>query len=165
MKYKNIPYEKKIHFSQNDAFNYRIKKIKELILKFKNDPNIIIYARKIVGKLNPERENYDYVLSKKLYEYLKKNIPFRKDINNTELIQYPEFVIKYGGDCDCLVVLAGSCLESLGIDCKLAVSKQNNNQYDHIFLIISSINKIFDLTTPFPYDMEIIGLYKGIKVL
>lgn len=160
-----IPSFIKTHYSELSAFNYRVKKIRELIDQFKVDPNLIIFTKRILGKLDPPRERYDYQCSERIFLYLKTYVPFRKDVVSVETIQYPQITLKYGGDCDDFCVTGGSMLESVGIETKLAVSKQYSNDYDHIFIFIPSIQQVFDVTAPIPYNVVNVSYYKDVKLL
>lgn len=143
----NLPVLQYYHKNENQAFSDRIKIIYELIDKFKKDSKIIILARQIVGGINPARELLDLVCAKKVWDYVYQHVPFRRDVNGVETIQYPDITLRYGGDCDDYCVLNGSLLESLGIPVMLAVSQQNNNFFDHIFVVLPSLGEmIFDTT-------------------
>ena len=160
-----IPSYEMTHRSENVAFNDRVKIINEIIEESKSNPELILRTKGIISGLDPPREQYDFTISEAIHTYLKRNVPFRKDVFGVETIQYPLQTLQYGGDCDCMTVLAGSQLQAVGIETKLAVSKQDSNFFDHIFLYLPSIDHIFDLTIPIPYNLVTKEHYPGIKIL
>ncbi len=152
------------HATQEEAFNFRIAKIRELINTYSECLDIRYVTLEVIKEIgDPPRQRYDFEASKSLFAWIKARIPFRKDICGVETIQIPMYTLYYGGDCDCMVVYAGSSLMSVGVAVKLAVSKQTGNDFDHIFLYIPGANSFFDPTAPvFPMPPQ---AYRGLKIL
>jgi len=148
------------HTNEDTAFEFRIKLISDVIKLKKNE----CFWRQLVLSIlkalphNLPRQYYDYETAKLIYNWIRARVPFRKDSFQVETIQYPEITLEYGGDCDCQVVLACVCLLNGGVPCTLVVSKQDSRHFDHIAIYLPSINKVFDLTYPGGFPMELYQL-------
>lgn len=162
---ETVPYEIIQHSSETEAFSYRIGKIRELIDRFKRDPKFITLGKEILAGLNPSRVDLDYRVVLRIWQFMRSNVLFRRDVNGIETLQWPEYTLEHGGDCDCQIILAGTLMESQGVAVKQAVSMQkSSNEYDHIFLIIPAVrNLIFDPTNSV-FDPNS-GEYNNIEVV
>lgn len=149
------------HGDDADAFQFRIELIARVIREKKNEcfwRELVLRILKALPR-NLPREYYDYESAKLLYYWIRERVPFRKDSYDVETIQWPEITLEYGGDCDCLVVLGAVMLLNAGIEAKLMVSKQlSQNKFDHIAIYIPSLNKVFDLTYPGGFPMDLFRL-------
>lgn len=150
MTLQSVPYEIIEHSSEEAAFQFRIHKIRELIDRFKRDPKFITLGKQILEGLNPSRVELDYRVTVRIWQFMRAKVLFRRDVSGVETLQWPEYTLQYGGDCDCQIILAGTLLESQGVAVKQAVSQQRSTtEYDHIFLIVPAAgNLIFDPTNP-----------------
>lgn len=111
-----------------------------------DNAQIIQFGRNLVESLsyslNPNRANLVYAkiifdeLSKRGIHYLSDpNIPFYQD----DRVQYANETLKLGsGDCDDLVVLYASLLESLGINTAFVQVKDPEKEQAHIYIIFDT---------------------------
>ena len=135
----NIPYR--------NIMEKRIRILENLKKEFRVCPKYRKIAIQMLGEMDPPRQYYDYMAALRIYRAMQ-GIPFRKDIHEVETIQYPDITLEHGGDCDCLVLAASVLLESVGVETRWFVSKQNDSDYDHIALYLPTIGAVFDLTVP-----------------
>lgn len=164
--FQSVPQTLTKHRNEAEAFQFRVKLIRKLIEVSKRKAEWHILSSQLLEGLNPERAQLDYQVSERLYEFITTNVPYRRDIVDVETIQLPEITVNLGGDCDDYVVLAGTLLESAGVQVQIAVSQQmGDGSYDHIFLYLPSIQVVFD---PTAYPQQFPGItanYNNMKVV
>lgn len=116
---------------------------------------------------DPDRHNYNLFVSSVIYDKLK-HIPFRHDTVDMEVLQYPEYTLRYGGDCDDLSLAYSIYLRTAGVVSYWIISKiKHSTQYNHIAVFVPNIG-VADLTVPkhmkkFPLPVKIYQDYKLIK--
>lgn len=77
----------------------------------------------------------DFERAKKIFFYLKNHVKYVKDILDIETIQTPIQTLYIGaGDCDDMVLLLGSMLESIGIPVVMVVADYTGRGFSHIYL-------------------------------
>jgi hypothetical protein len=111
-----------------------------------DNPKILLYTRRLIegvaDSLNPAGKNF--LAAKTIFNDLRKrgiryqsdpNIPFYQD----DRVQFANETLDIGsGDCDDLVVLYGSLLESLGINTAFIQVKDPEKSLAHLFLIFDT---------------------------
>lgn len=107
--------------------------INNIIEEQKIKPEIRAKALKLIQGI-PEDDQMGEI--KRLFEYVRKNIRFTRDVQGIETLQYPENTMKWGGgDCDCKVILLGSLLSAIGHKIRYSIYKITNPvKFDHINL-------------------------------
>lgn len=93
-----------------------------------------------------------------------KNIPFRKDMPGIETIQYPDYTLKYGGDCDDLSLAYAVLMWCGGIDTKWIISSMSGTHFDHIAVYVPKMG-VADLTTPWKTFPLPLNLYQNYRIL
>jgi len=127
-----------------NAWNGEINSLKYFLTP--DDEKIMNTSREVLEK-NPiaaESNNKNFEIAKTLFNNLKEkrlnylsdpNIPFYKD----DYVQYaPETLEKTTGDCDDLVILYASLLESVGIKTAFVEVKDPEKEIAHLYLIFDS---------------------------
>jgi hypothetical protein len=111
-----------------------------------DDQKILNLSRKIAGKLDKTEPNKprNLLLAEAIFEELKNmniryqsdpNIPFYKD----DRVQFASETIELqSGDCDDLVVLFSSMLESLGINTAFVREKNTEEKTAHLYLLLDT---------------------------
>lgn len=97
-----------------------------------------------------------------MFEYVSKNIEYKKDPELTELVMRPKYTIKRkAGDCDDKTILFLSWLKINDFPMGYSIVSDNDNKpYHHIFPFTynKQTNKIVDLDAT--YDRNKIGVSK-----
>jgi hypothetical protein len=106
-----------------------------LVTQSKRDQRIRKLAIQIVGQC-PQK---DYrCFAEACYQYATTQIKYVFDPNGVELLQSAWKTVEAGGaDCDCIVILLASLLESLGLACEFVTIKADTNrpnEYSHVYL-------------------------------
>jgi len=127
-----------------NAWNGEINSLKYFLTP--DDEKIMNTSREILEK-NPvagNSKNKNFEIAKTIFNELKEkrlnylsdpNIPFYKD----DYVQYaPETLEKSTGDCDDLVILYASLLESVGIKTAFVEVKDPDKEIAHLYLIFDS---------------------------
>lgn len=97
---------------------------------------------------HPDLRNYDNI-AEAVYNWIVKNIRYVRDQNGIERLQTPDATLQLGtGDCDDMVILAGSLLESIGVPTRIQIIGERRGKYSHIYLDYDSKGewKSFDTT-------------------
>jgi hypothetical protein len=97
-------------------------------------------VRELAGKIIREHcSNKDFLCyAKSIFEYCRDQIYYVFDPQGVELVEKPWKVLESGiADCDSIVPLLASMLESIGLQCRYVTIKadvQRPNDYSHVFL-------------------------------
>lgn len=96
-------------------------------------------ALSIVANLPPKCWSCE---AKAIHEYVLDHVRYVRDIDGIETIAIPEKTLEYGqGDCDDLVVLAATLLQTIGHPVRFAAVGFNNRPYSHVLLETQIGNK------------------------
>ena len=94
-------------------------------------------TRKIVKNSrtgHPDMRNFD-ALAKAIHDWIVRNIVYTRDNHGIERLQTPDATILLkSGDCDDMVTLGGSLLESLGVPTRIKLIGQQVGSFTHIYL-------------------------------
>jgi hypothetical protein len=109
-------------------------------------PEIIDFTRRIIWEKKDVIDNADpmlrkFIQAKVLIEELSKNITYVSDPSSSlDWVQYPDETLKlHGGDCDDLVVLLASVLESIGIDVAFVdVKEMRGSGESHVYILFDT---------------------------
>jgi len=105
----------------------------ELINNYKKNLDVRKKAIEIVGNSRSIKDQ-----AEKIFNWIKKNINYVRDIYFVETLQTPVQTMKIkAGDCDDFSILAGSLLESIGIPVDIVVAGYGKKpDFRHVFLNI-----------------------------
>lgn len=140
-----------IYRYKNKDINFVIKKIIELIEKYKSN----FFIRELAIRLTKDKKKIVDKINA-IWNFLKSKVKYVKDIYNVETLQSPLITLYWGaGDCDDLAIIGACFLNAIGIKIALVlVSTDPLKLYNHIYLycILKDIMKkpkrviVFDLT-------------------
>lgn len=83
---------------------------------------------------HPDRRNFDQIASA-IYNFIIRTIHYVRDQHGIERLQTPDATLKLRtGDCDDMVILGGSLLESLGVPTRLKLVGERKGAFSHIYL-------------------------------
>ena len=145
-----------------------IKLLKAIVNDAKLNPKFRKLATHIINSYPCQSHNYD-CYAKAIYDWVKKNIKYIKDITGYETIQSPEKTLEIGGgDCDDHAVLVATLLESIGMKTAFKVVGWNGD-YRHVYVIATTPqgkrwvidttvkNGFYPLKKDRSYEMEILS--------
>ena len=127
--------------------------IKKLVNDFKKNPTIRNLSVRIVSKV----ASNDYIgEAKALYEWVRDNIRYVRDIRGVETLQWPTVTLPStysdlgigAGDCDDHVILLASMLLSLGMKdvyMRIVTFRPTCKEWRHIYLVIKQNGKEYPL--------------------
>lgn len=118
---------------------YTVRKIKEMIKKYKTTPAI----RVLIGKILVGIDGRDFKsVVDKITKFVKSKVRYQKDINEVETLQSPLRTIQLGfGDCDDFAILLATLFEAAGYSVKLVlVSNRLDKVFNHIFVRVNGID-------------------------
>jgi len=125
---KQIPYG-------NAGIMVSAKEMVNMVKMFrKNQDRVRFLAEDIVkGCANKDY----YCEARKLYDWIKSNIAFRRDINHVEMLRSPIVTLdRRAGDCDCHTILYGSLAQSIGLPTRIVLVATRRNKpknFNHVF--------------------------------
>lgn len=100
--------------------------------KGKRNPLIRFTAAELVQQI-PERNWFGEINT--IFEFVRDNIRYTLDIDDTETIQQPQFTLQNGyGDCDDQCILLASLLCAVGHPCRFCAIGYTLNEYCHVFV-------------------------------
>lgn len=110
----------------------RISYLNAEIYEGKQDPLIRQLTAKVLQNV-PERDWDAEVVA--IFDFVRGNVRYTRDIDNIELFQKPVRTLQVGiGDCDDLTILLASMLQSVGYPCLLEVVGVSGDVFEHIYL-------------------------------
>lgn len=123
-----------------------LKIMRRLVRSGKKDLPIRQAALSVVGGLD-SKDWYREALS--VWNFVKENIRYVRDINGVETIQTPDKTLEFGqGDCDDQAVLIASLLEAIGHPTRfVAIGLTPANNYQHVYTETKIGNKWIPLET------------------
>ena len=148
----------------------------KLIKNFKDDPNIILFSRRITSELYSYRKGKEYRLYSELsecfalYYFVYSKVRYVRDPYKKEIIFTPLLLLqqleKYGkafGDCDDQTALLGALLASLGyaVRCQLVGIERFSHIYPEVF--IPSLSRWF-VVDPIAKDSEVRDFLERIRL-
>lgn len=99
--------------------------------------------------------NFQNITLRGMYDIVKA-IPYVKDPDNVEVIKRPKYTFRYGGDCDCKVVIqlchANLIFPDLQEFDGYGFALVGQRYYDHIFFILRQGKKIIDADATYPHN-------------
>lgn len=111
-----------------------LRVMRAMIDQYKVDPRIREAAMS-VAFLTPAHDEIAEIEA--IYSMVRDNVRYTKDIVGVETLATPDktLALRYG-DCDDMVVLLGSLLESVGYPTKMVVEAYDaNGGYEHVYLL------------------------------
>jgi hypothetical protein len=137
-------YSTQIVIHSRNAWNGDMDKLVYFVTP--GDDQIFTMNRTIVGELeiDPEQEVESVVKAHTIFNTLKdRGIRYHRDPNiafyRDDRVQFAVETLRLGnGDCDDLVVLYSSCLESLGIRTAFVEVKDPNEEIAHLYLLFDT---------------------------
>lgn len=113
----------------------RIDIIFDAIDEGKRDPVI----RQLLGNILRDVEEKDYegeLLA--IFQWVRENIRYTRDPHNLELFQRARRIVELGlADCDCLSILLGSMVQSIGYPLRLRVIGVSSPEPEHIYPMVA----------------------------
>jgi hypothetical protein len=83
---------------------------------------------------HPDMRNYD-AIAQAIHDFIVSEVTYVRDQNGIERLQTPDATLELGsGDCDDMVILGGSLLESVGVPTRIKLIGQKRGSFNHIFL-------------------------------
>jgi transglutaminase-like putative cysteine protease len=134
MPYQNVTVVTKTIPMGNSGIYVSAGELVKIVKQFRKDPNIRFFAEDIVK----DCPNKDYLCeAKKIFNWIKNNIAFRRDIYRVELLRSPLVTLsRKNGDCDDHTILLNSMLQSLGHPTRIvlvATRKLMPQNFNHVF--------------------------------
>lgn len=91
---------------------------------------------------------------KRLFDFVKNNIRYVRDIRNIETLHTPEKILEFkSGDCDDKSVLLASMLESIGHKTRFVACGKEPGVYEHVYVEVWFNNQWLPLETTEPVNM------------
>lgn len=113
----------------------RIDIILEAIDEGKRDPVV----RQVLGDILKDIDEKDYegeLLA--IFQWVRENIRYTRDPHNVELFQRARRIMELGlADCDCLSILLGSMVQSIGYPLRLRVIGVSSPEPEHIYPMVA----------------------------
>jgi hypothetical protein len=122
------------------SLDQRVKYIRQMIQKGRNDPRIRALSVKIVSKKCGKKhciDEKDYVSEvKAIFDWVRKNVRYVRDSYDRDTFQHPVRTIQFGGgDCDDYSIVLASMLQAIGYPVRLRVIKTHAAQdWNHIYI-------------------------------
>ena len=125
---KQIPYG-------NAGIMVSAKEMVKMIKMFrKNQDRVRFTAEDIVRHC---RDKDYFCEARKIYNWIKSNIAFRRDVNHVEMLRSPIVTLdRRAGDCDCHTILYSSLAQSIGLPTRVvlvATRKNKPKNFNHVF--------------------------------
>ncbi len=107
--------------------------MRQLINAYKTDVELRSTAANLVF-LTPEKNDYAEVEA--IFNFVRDNIRYLKDVHNVETLTTPDRTLQLGyGDCDDQVVLLGAMLESIGYPTRIVLTGYGDpGIFEHVYL-------------------------------
>jgi hypothetical protein len=126
-----------------------IRHIKKIIEHDSVQPKVRMFASELIGDI----DGRDFQsIAKRIFDFTRENIVYRRDPHHTELLMDLENSLRQGlGDCDDMVIAAGTLLNTLGVPIRLIIAAYNltgDPIYQHIYLeyLVHGQWLVFDAT-------------------
>lgn len=116
---------------KSSSLDDRIDIILDAVDDGKRDPVI----RQLVGQIlqGIDEKDYEGELTA-IFNWVRKNIRYTRDPHNVELFQRAKRIVEMGiADCDCLSILIGSMIQSVGYPLRLRVIGVSSTEPEHIY--------------------------------
>lgn len=113
--------------------NTTLKLMSSLVKQFKRDPMIRDTALSLVAGLRPRDWTGE---ARRLYEYVRDNIRYTRDVSRVETLQTPPVTMDVeAGDCDDKSTLLAALLESVGHPTRfVATGYREPQSYSHVYV-------------------------------
>lgn len=129
-------------YNVSGSINQRIKHIKDLIKKGRQNPKIREYTVKLLARkcgkewCVPEKDWRSEV--EVIFNHVREKVRYTKDVADLDTFQAPNRTLEWGGgDCDCYTILLGSMLQSVGYPVIVRIIQTKNaDSWSHIFLFV-----------------------------
>jgi len=110
-----------------------VKWIRDYISQGKNDVALRNLVLDIVSGCGSRDTSCEI---KKIHDWIRKNIKFRRDPVDRELLQWASVTVELqAGDCDDFTILESSMLQTIGIPTRIVLLSGRQDQvWEHIFL-------------------------------
>lgn len=142
-----------------NGIKFTLKEMRRLVDAGKENPVIRQAALYLVRDLRQKDYNSEI---ERLFNYVKNNIRYVRDIHGVELLHTPENLLKIKqGDCDDKSVLIASLLESIGHKTRFKVIGQKQNSFSHVYVEVFNKGKWIALETT--EDFRLGEAYRDIK--
>lgn len=106
--------------------------MRELVEQWKKSPLIRQAALGVIF-MTPAQEDCAEVIA--LFEFVRDNIRYTKDINNVETLATPDKTLAMRiGDCDDQSVLLAALLESVGYPTRFIIESYDGEAWSHVYL-------------------------------
>ncbi|MFH1689726.1 MAG: transglutaminase domain-containing protein [Candidatus Eisenbacteria bacterium] len=120
----------------------RVSHIRKVMLDGRADPEVRILTGKLLSKkcgkkwCIEERDSWGEV--KAIFKLVKENVRYTSDPVDIDLFQHPMRILESGaGDCDCMTIILGSMLMSVGYSVKMRVIRgRGARDWNHIYLLV-----------------------------
>ena len=117
------------------------------------------YVRRWAEEMVSGAERDEYSKVQAIYDFLTDHVQYLRDMEGIEMLKKPEISLKEIEegyipqlDCDCMSLLAGSLIRSIGLPVALrAIAPHEKNKYSHVYDMIKIKDHgwiAFDLTKP-----------------
>lgn len=111
----------------------------DFVQRGQRKPEVVSAARQIVRNCPPKQY---YCEAEAIFRWVKDNIRYTRDPQNTEWLQEPDVTLREGfGDCDCLAVLIASLAAAIGMQVGFETIKADPrfpDDYSHVYPIMKT---------------------------
>lgn len=132
--------------------NTTLRLMSGLVKKFKRDPLMRDTAISLIAGLRPRDWSGQ---TKRLYEYVRDQITYVRDVRGVETLQTPPVTMELeAGDCDDKSVLLATLLESIGHPTRfVATGYQQPDTFSHVYVesLVGARWIPLDATMPRPF--------------
>jgi transglutaminase-like putative cysteine protease len=148
---QNLTYTRRPMPSDVRGVVHTLRLMRSIVHEYKAHPAIRQAAISILF-LAPQKDDYQEVNT--LFEYVRDDIRYVRDIHNIETLQTPDKTMEIGaGDCDDKVTLLCALLEAVGYPTQFIVAGYTSeNAYEHVYCLtaIKGVPVALDATEPYP---------------
>lgn len=124
-----------INVSSGNDYNDHVKIIDEIVKRMFNFINRDRLDEIVISKAKTLQGSTPDETIKNVFDFVKKNVPYKSDPNDRERLTAPIHFIQrnqIGGDCDDMVMLINALLESVGIRTKIKVVAWRRKEFTHV---------------------------------
>lgn len=103
-----------------------------MVRAYKKIPKFRDFAAQKIKHLPQKAHNLEI---KTLFEYVRDNIRYMRDVNGVETLQTPDVTVKLGyGDCDDKSILLAAMLEATGHPARFVAVGTKPGRFQHVYV-------------------------------
>jgi len=117
--------------------------MRQMIDRYKADPALRERAV-AVAFLTPAHDEVAEIEA--VYNFVRDNVRYTKDVVGIETLATPDktLALRYG-DCDDMVVLLATLLESIGYPTRMVIEDYSGAGWEHVYLLVALDNRMIPL--------------------